>query len=208
MRLLAGLGNPGAKYAKNRHNVGFMAIDAIAAANPSIGPERARFQSAAREGVIETGAGPKRVLLLKPQTYYNESGRAVGEAARFFKIPPEEIVVFHDELDLAPGKFRTKAGGGAAGNNGIKSITAALGAGFMRCRIGVGHPGARDQVTGWVLSDFYKADLAWLEPLLDAVGRASDLLAAGDWDAFQTRVTHLAPAPKPVKPPSDDASEH
>lgn len=203
MRLLVGLGNPDAKYAKNRHNVGFMAMDAIAAANPALGPERTRFQALTREGVIETASGPKRALLLKPQTYYNESGRAVGEAARFYKIAPEDIVVFHDELDLAPGKFRTKTGGGAAGNNGVKSITAAIGPTFVRCRIGVGHPGAREKVTGWVLSDFYKADLDWLTPLLEAVGRASDLLAAGDWDAFQTRVTHLAPAPKPEK--TDDA---
>ena len=194
MMILAGLGNYEPKYLRNRHNVGFMALDVIAQAW-SAGPWRKRFQSQAAELVI----GSSKLLLLKPQTFYNNSGHAVGEAANFYKVAPENVVVFHDELDLAPGKFRMKLGGGAAGNNGIKSITSQIGPDFRRARIGVGHPGDKGRVTGYVLSDFAKAEEAWLIDLLDAIADSLDLLARGEFDAFQTRVTHKAPAPEPVK---------
>ncbi|MCG8442575.1 MAG: aminoacyl-tRNA hydrolase [Caulobacterales bacterium] len=196
MRLLVGLGNPGPKYERNRHNIGFRAVDAIADAH-RFGPERSKFQALIREGVIETEAERVKALVLKPQTFMNESGRAVGEAARFFKIPPADIAVFYDEIDLAPGKFRLKTGGGAAGHNGVRSLIAAIGPDFTRARMGVGHPGSKERVHGWVLSDFYKADEDWVDALCDACARAAPLLAAGDDAAFQTRVTYLAPAPKP-----------
>ena len=194
MMILAGLGNYEPKYLRNRHNVGFMAMDVIAQAW-SAGPWRKRFQSLACELTI----GSTKLLLLKPQTFYNNSGHAVGEAANFYKVEPKNVVVFHDELDLAPGKFRMKLGGGAAGNNGIKSITSQIGPDFRRARIGVGHPGDRNKVTGYVLSDFAKAEETWLIDLLDAIAGSLDLLAKGDIDAYQTRVTHKAPAPEPVQ---------
>ncbi|GLK51360.1 MAG: aminoacyl-tRNA hydrolase [Oceanicaulis sp.] len=194
MMILAGLGNYEPKYLRNRHNVGFMALDVIAHAW-SAGPWRKRFQSQACELVI----GSQKLLLLKPQTFYNNSGHAVGEAANFYRVPPENVVVFHDELDLAPGKFRMKTGGGAAGNNGIKSITAQIGPDFRRARIGIGHPGDKGRVTGYVLSDFAKSEEDWLIDLLDAIADSLDLLARGEFDAFQTRVTHKAPAPEPAK---------
>lgn len=194
MMILAGLGNPEPKYLKNRHNVGFMALDVIAQAW-SCGPWRKRFQGLATDLVI----GSNKLLLLKPQTYYNNAGHSIGEAANFFKVDPDKIIVFHDELDLAPGKFRLKKGGGAAGNNGIKSTTSQLGPDFRRARIGIGHPGDRNRVTGYVLSDFAKAEEKWLIDLLDAIAGSVDLLARGDYDAFQTRVTHKAPAPEPAK---------
>jgi PTH1 family peptidyl-tRNA hydrolase len=195
MMILAGLGNYEPKYLRNRHNVGFMALDVIAHAW-SAGPWRKRFQSQASELVI----GSTKMLLLKPQTFYNNSGHAVGEAANFYKVPPENVVVFHDELDLAPGKFRMKTGGGAAGNNGIKSITQQIGPDFRRARIGIGHPGDKNRVTGYVLSDFAKAEEDWLIDLLDAIADSLDLLAQGEYDAFQTRVTHKAPAPETTRP--------
>lgn len=199
MLLITGLGNPGAKYTRNRHNIGFMTLDAIAA-DWNFGPWRSRFQGMTAEGSIDTPKGPVKVLLLKPQTYYNEAGRSVLEAAHFYKIPPEDIIVFHDELDLAPGKFRLKAGGGHAGNNGLRSIAAHVGPDVRRGRIGIGHPGDKAQVTNWVLSDIPKADEAWAGNLLDAISRSLPLLAAGDLDAFQTKVTHLAPAPETPGP--------
>ncbi|WP_417484045.1 aminoacyl-tRNA hydrolase [Maricaulis salignorans] len=194
MMILAGLGNPEPKYLRNRHNVGFMAMDIIAAAW-SAGPWRKRFKGLCAELTVSTAAGPKKLLLLKPQTFYNNSGNCVAEAANFFKVAPENVVVFHDELDLDPGKFRLKTGGGAAGNNGIKSVTQQLGPDFRRGRIGIGHPGDRNRVTDYVLSDFDKHDEPWLIDLLDAIADSIDLLASGDFDAFQTRVTHKAPAP-------------
>ena len=200
MMILAGLGNCEPKYLKNRHNVGFMAMDFIAQAW-NAGPWRKRFQSLACELTV----GSNKLLLLKPQTFYNNSGHAVGEAANFYKVEPKNVVVFHDELDLAPGKFRMKLGGGAAGNNGIKSVTSQIGPDFRRARIGVGHPGDRNRVTGYVLSDFAKAEEAWLVDLLDAIAGSIDLLASGDVDAFQTRVTHKAPAPEVVKRGRPDA---
>ncbi|WP_421787716.1 aminoacyl-tRNA hydrolase [Hyphobacterium sp.] len=194
MLLIAGLGNPDSKYLRNRHNIGFLTLDAIAE-HWRLGPWKARFQGAACDGVIETAKGPRKVLLLKPGTYYNESGRAIGEAARYYDIPAERIVVFHDELDLAPGKFRLKLGGGHAGNNGLRSIMAHVAGDFRRGRIGIGHPGDKSRVTGYVLSDIPKADQGWAADLMDAISRSADLLATGEFDAFQTKVTHLAPAP-------------
>ncbi|WBQ09104.1 aminoacyl-tRNA hydrolase [Hyphomonadaceae bacterium ML37] len=195
MHLITGLGNPGAKYAANRHNAGFMAVDAIAA-QWSLGPWRKRFHGEACEGVIATADGPARVLLLKPQTFYNEAGRAVAEAMNFYRLDASDLTVFHDELDLAPGKFRLKRGGGHAGNNGLRSIIAHVPGDFRRGRIGIGHPGDKNRVTAWVLADVPKADQDWFGTLLDAIARSAPLLLTqGGDDAFQTRVTHLAPAP-------------
>lgn len=183
MKLFVGLGNPGGDYARHRHNVGFLALDRIADRH-RFAAWRRRFQSDATEGEI---AG-ERVLLLKPQTYMNESGRAVGEAARFLKIATADVVVFHDELDLAPGKLKVKTGGGNAGHNGLRSITAHLDNEYRRVRIGIGHPGSKDAVSGYVLHDFAKVEMQWLEPLLDAMADAAGRLAAGDDQRFMTDV--------------------
>ena len=185
MKLFVGLGNPGPKYAFNRHNVGFMAVDAIAAAH-SFTDWRKRFAGVAAEGRL----GPEQVLLLKPQTFMNDSGRAVSEAVRFYKLDQGDIVVFHDELDLAPGKVRVKTGGGVAGHNGLRSITSHIGNDYMRVRIGIGHPGQSGHVTHHVLRDFAKSDRAWLEPLLAAIAAEAPDLAAGKPDKFQSRVAH------------------
>ena len=190
MLVLVGLGNPGSKYAGHRHNVGFMAVDAIADAH-RFGPSRAKFQGELREGVI----GGEKILALKPQTYMNDSGQSVGEAMRFFKLTPADVVVFHDELDLARGKVRIKIGGGAAGHNGLRSIADHIGADFHRVRIGIGHPGDKARVTGHVLGDFAKADEAWLLPLLAAFAKAAPRLASGDMVRYQSEVMRLAPAP-------------
>jgi PTH1 family peptidyl-tRNA hydrolase len=201
MLLLVGLGNPGAKHAGNRHNIGFRAVEAIARRH-GFGPWRRRFQGEAAEGDID---GVK-CLALKPQTYMNNSGNAVSEAARFFKLAPEDVVVFYDEIDLAPGRFRMKKGGGAAGHNGIRSIAAsALGSEFRRARMGIGHPGHADLVHGYVLSDFHKADADWVAALLDAVAQAAPLLVKGEDEKYQTEVMRLAPAEKadPRKPPAE-----
>ena len=185
MKLFVGLGNPGANYAFNRHNVGFMAVDAIAAAH-GFPAWRKRFSGVAAEGKL----GREPVLLLKPQTFMNESGRAVGDAFRFYKLDLGELIVFHDELDLAPGKVRVKTGGGVAGHNGLKSITAHIGNDYARVRVGVGHPGRKDLVSGYVLHDFAKADHDWLEPLLGAIAAEAPFLAEGASDKFQSRVAH------------------
>jgi PTH1 family peptidyl-tRNA hydrolase len=185
MKLFVGLGNPGLEHAFNRHNVGFMAVDAIAAAY-SFPVWRKRFQGAATEGRL----GREPVLLLKPGTYMNESGRAVGEAVRFYKLQLDELIVFHDELDLAPGKVRVKTGGGAAGHNGLRSLSAHLGNDYVRVRIGIGHPGTEELVTHHVLHDFAKADHAWLQPLLAAIAENAPYLAEGSPDKFQSRVAH------------------
>jgi PTH1 family peptidyl-tRNA hydrolase len=189
MKLLVGLGNPGQEYALNRHNVGFMAVDAIAAAH--VYPAwRKRFSGLAAEGRL----GREPVMLFKPQTFMNESGRAVGEAARFYKLELGDIVVFHDELDLAPGKVRVKIGGGVAGHNGLKSLSAHIGNDYVRVRIGIGHPGRKDRVSGYVLHDFSKADHDWLEPLLGAIAEHAPYLAEGAIDKFQSRVAHALEA--------------
>ncbi len=208
MKLFVGLGNPGSEYARNRHNVGFMAVEGVARTH-GFGPWKRKFQGVAADGEI---AGEK-VLLLKPDTYMNESGRSVGEAARFLKIPLEDIVVFYDEIDLAPGKLKVKTGGGNAGHNGLRSISAHLGNDYVRVRIGVGHPGVKELVARWVLSDFAKADQEWLEPLLDAVAKAAPRLARNDQSRFLTDVAkELGEAPDPrrekaAKAPPDTPPE-
>lgn len=185
MWLLVGLGNPGDKYKGNRHNVGFMAVDAIAD-EYGIGPFKVKHKADMAEGRIDG----QKVVLLKPQTYMNESGQSVGACAKFFKIPPERVVIFHDELDLEPGKCRVKMGGGVAGHNGLKSIRAHLGtADFQRVRLGIGHPGDKSRVSGYVLSDFAKAEQGWLEKLIDGVARYAGLLLENNEDDFMTRVS-------------------
>jgi PTH1 family peptidyl-tRNA hydrolase len=188
MFLFVGLGNPGRAYAGNRHNIGFMAVDAIAREH-GISTFRSRFQGQAAEGPL----GADRVILLKPATYMNESGRAVAEAAKFYKIPLDNIVVFHDELDLAPGKLRVKKGGGNAGHNGLRSITAHMGNDYRRVRLGIGHPGDKALVHNYVLSDFAKSEAGWVETLCDAVARHAALLVSGDDGGLQNKV-HLVMA--------------
>jgi len=186
MLLFVGLGNPGPKYAGNRHNIGFMAVEMIARRHRAA-PWRSKFQAQASEATI----GGERVVLLKPQTYMNESGRAVAEAARFYKIAIGDIVVFHDELDLAPGKLRVKTGGGNAGHNGLRSITALVGNDYRRVRLGIGHPGHKDAVHAFVLNDFAKSEHEWVAQLCDAVADAAPLLASGEDATFASKV-HLA----------------
>jgi PTH1 family peptidyl-tRNA hydrolase len=195
MLILVGLGNPEAKYAHNRHNLGFLTLGAIAK-RWGFGPERAKFNSLVSEGEIETTGGPIRALLLKPQTYYNDSGLAVSKATKFYKAAPADVVVFHDEIDLAPGRFRMRTGGGAAGNNGIRSITAAIGPDFRRARMGMGHPGHKDLVMNYVLSDIPKADRDWVNAMANAAADALPLLALGEDEKYQAEVMRLAPAEK------------
>ena len=197
--LVVGLGNPGAAYADNRHNIGYMAVDAIARRH-RWAPFHRRFQGEVAEGVLDG----RKILVLKPTTYMNDSGRAVSTTARFFKLAPADVLVFHDEIDLAAGKLRVKRGGGHAGHNGLRSITAHLGSDFRRVRLGIGHPGSKDQVVGHVLKDFAKADAVWLEPLLDAIAAHFPLLAAGDDGAFMSKVA-LTLNPPPPKPPRGEA---
>jgi PTH1 family peptidyl-tRNA hydrolase len=186
MLLLVGLGNPGSRYAGNRHNIGFMVVDAISKRH-GIGPWRRRFQGVAAEGSLEG----TRALLLLPGTYMNDSGRAVAEAAHFYKLGLSEIAVFHDEIDLAPGKVRVKTGGGTAGHNGLRSISAHVGNDYRRVRIGVGHPGVKDLVHAYVLSDFAKDERPWVEALCGVIADNVDLLGKGQDASFQNRV-HLA----------------
>jgi PTH1 family peptidyl-tRNA hydrolase len=183
MKLLIGLGNPGDAYARHRHNVGFMALDRIAARH-RLPPWRKRFRGLFCEGSL----GGHRVVLLKPQTFMNDSGRSAGEVLRFFKIAVGDVIAFHDELDLAAGKIRIKRGGGNAGHNGLRSLSAHIGNDYLRVRIGIGHPGAKELVERYVLSDFAKADQAWLEPLLDAIAEAAPTLAADNEARFQNDV--------------------
>lgn len=200
MKLVVGLGNPGPKYAGNRHNVGFRALDRIASEH-GFAPWRKKFQGLVAEGSV---AG-ERAMLLKPETYMNESGRSVQEAARFLKIGIGELIVIYDEIDLAPGKLKVKTGGGNAGHNGLRSISAHLENDYVRVRIGVGHPGHKDLVAGYVLHDFAKADREWLEPLLDAIARSAGQLVSGDHARFMTDVARLTgePAQDAAKAPQE-----
>lgn len=193
MMLLVGLGNPGPKYAFNRHNIGFMAVDAIVHRH-SFSDGRQRFQGITHEGTL----GGEKVVVLKPMTYMNESGRSVGEAMRFFKIEPQNVVVIHDELDLPAGKLRIKTGGGAGGHNGIRSIISHIGENFRRVRIGIGHPGSKDRVLNAVLGDFSKTEMKWVEPLLDAIVSEAPLLGEGRFNSFGNRI-HLLLNPEPPK---------
>lgn len=199
MLLLVGLGNPGDKYRRHRHNVGFMAVDAIADAH-RFGPARKKFQGEIREGEF---SGDKAIAL-KPSTYMNDSGLSVGAAMRFYKLTPADVVVFHDELDLAAGKIKAKLGGGNAGHNGLRSIDEHIGNDFRRVRIGISHPGDKTRVTGHVLGDFAKADQEWLDPLLAAIASAAPFLAAGD-ARFATAVAQTLAPPRPKKEAPDAA---
>ncbi len=186
MLLLVGLGNPGARYVANRHNIGFLAVQDIAKRH-GIGPWRRRFAGVACEGPL----GGVRTLLLLPGTFMNESGRAVAEAAHFYKLSPADITVFHDEIDLPPGKVRVKTGGGVAGHNGLRSISEHIGNDYRRVRIGIGHPGDKDMVQHYVLSDFAKSDRGWVEALIAIIGDNAELIARGQDASFQNKV-HLA----------------
>lgn len=193
--LIAGLGNPGSQYAKNRHNAGFIVADELHA-HYRFGPWKTKFEGLLSEGSL---AG-RKTWLLKPQTFMNLSGDSVGPALRFFKLPLESLVVVHDEIDLAAGKLKVKTGGGDAGQNGLRSISAACGANYRRVRLGIGHPGDKERVTGHVLQNFSKDDIAWLKPLVDAMVEAAPLLAKNDDAGFMSRVAlQLAPPKDPKK---------
>jgi peptidyl-tRNA hydrolase, PTH1 family len=186
MLLLVGLGNPGQKYEHNRHNIGYVAVDEIVHRH-SFGPWKSRFQGVVSEGRL----GSQKVLALKPATFMNLSGQSVGEAMRFYKLGLEDVVVLHDELALEPGKMKVKAGGGSAGNNGIKSITQHIGPEYRRVRIGIGHPGDKNKVSGYVLHDFAKADQAWIDDLIPAMSDAAPKLADGDDAGFMNEVARM-----------------
>jgi peptidyl-tRNA hydrolase, PTH1 family len=194
VKLIVGLGNPGAQYAGNRHNIGFMAVDRIAE-DHGFGPWRARFQGKVAEGRL----GAEKVVLLKPETFMNLSGQSVGEAARFYKVEPSDIIVLHDELDLAPGKLRMKVGGGHAGHNGLRSIHAHIGETYGRVRLGIGHPGHKDRVAGYVLQDFAKADAEWLDDLMRGISDGAVALAEGDGAKFTNAVALRMAPPKPAR---------
>jgi PTH1 family peptidyl-tRNA hydrolase len=198
MLLLVGLGNPGARYVGNRHNIGFLAVQEIAKRH-GIGPWRRRFAGVACEGPL----GGVRTLLLLPGTFMNESGRAVGEAAHFYKLSTAQIIVFHDEIDLPPGKVRVKIGGGVAGHNGLRSISEHVGNDYRRVRIGVGHPGDKDMVQHYVLSDFAKSDRGWVDALVAIIGDNAELLARDQDASFQNKV-HLAMVAKGFGRPERD----
>jgi len=192
--LIAGLGNPGSQYAKNRHNAGFIVADALHE-HYKFGPWKVRFEGHLSEGRL---AG-RKTYLLKPQTYMNLSGDSVGAALRFFKLPLEALVVIHDEIDLVAGKLKVKTGGGDAGQNGLRSITATLGSDYRRVRLGIGHPGEKDKVSGHVLQNFSKDDIAWLKPLVMAMVQAAPLLAEDDDAGFMSKVALLLKPPAPKK---------
>lgn len=189
MKLFVGLGNPGDKYSGNRHNIGFMAVERIAREH-GFSPWRKKFNALVCEGSI----GTARVTLLKPETFMNDSGRAVGEAMRFLKIEPADVVVFHDELDLLPNKIKVKSGGGNAGHNGLRSISAHIGNEYPRVRIGIGHPGSKDAVVHYVLADFAKSERDWVRGMLDAIADAAPHLAKGDDARFLTDVARKTQA--------------
>ncbi|MFD1342310.1 aminoacyl-tRNA hydrolase [Litorisediminicola beolgyonensis] len=191
MKLFVGLGNPGRDYAGHRHNIGFMALDRIAE-DHGLGPWKSRFQGQVAEGRL----GSEKVLLLKPATYMNRSGQAVGEAARFFKIDTPDICVFHDELDLAPGRLKVKSGGGHAGHNGLRSLHAHVGDSYQRVRMGIGHPGRKELVSGYVLHDFAKAEQEWLDDLLRGISDGAPALAEGDAAGFMNKVALRVSPPR------------
>ncbi|MEM8730333.1 MAG: aminoacyl-tRNA hydrolase [Pseudomonadota bacterium] len=209
MKLFVGLGNPGAEHARNRHNIGFMALDRISE-DHGFSPWKNKFQGRLSEGRL----GSEKVQLLKPQTFMNRSGQAVGEAMRFFKLIASDVVVFHDELDLAPGKCRCKSGGGHAGHNGLRSIHAHIGEDYNRVRLGIGHPGRKELVSGYVLHDFAKADDAWLDDLIRGISDGAQDLATGDTGKFMNAVSLRVSPPRsggggkqdaktPAKPATD-----
>ncbi len=202
MKLFVGLGNPGAKYARNRHNIGFMALDRIAQ-DHGFGPWKSKFQAEIAEGRL----GSEKVLLLKPQTFMNRSGQSVGEAMRFFKLDSTDVTVFHDELDLAPGKVRVKAGGGHAGHNGLRSIHEHISNAYDRVRLGIGHPGRKEMVSPYVLSDFAKADADWLEDVLRGVSDGAAYLAEDDSGRFMNAVALRTAPPRSSKSPAKPAVE-
>lgn len=199
MKLIVGLGNPGAKYARNRHNIGFMAVDRIAA-DHGFGPWKGKHQGSISEGRF----GSDRAVLLKPETFMNNSGQSVQAAMRFYKVEPGDVIVCHDEIDLAPGKVKCKVGGGHAGHNGLRSIHAHIGPDYARVRLGVGHPGHKDAVPGYVLRDFPKADEVWLDDVLGGVSDGAPYLVAGDLAKFMNAVGLRISPPRPstgTKPP-------
>lgn len=202
MYLFVGLGNPGAKYERNRHNIGFMAVDEIVRRH-GFSAWRHKFQAHSSEGKIDG----ERVIVIKPQTFMNESGRSAQEAMSFLKIDPAQVYVFYDELDLVAGKIRVKQGGGAAGHNGIRSLIAHLGPDFQRVRLGIGHPGDKNLVHHYVLSDFAKIDKDWVMPMLDAIAEHAGLLVTGKDAAFQSKV-HLAVNPPPPKEPREKKEQN
>ncbi|MCA0907598.1 aminoacyl-tRNA hydrolase [Ruegeria marisrubri] len=216
MKLFVGLGNPGQKYARNRHNIGFMAVERIAE-DHGFGPWKSKFQGEISEGRL----GSEKILLLKPQTFMNRSGQSVGEAMRFYKLDSTDVVVFHDELDLAPGKVRVKAGGGHAGHNGLRSIHDHIGAAYDRVRLGIGHPGRKEMVSAYVLSDFAKSESDWLDDVLRGVSDGAPHLAQDDGGKFMNAVALRTAPPRssktaalkaetaskaPPKPPADERS--
>lgn len=202
MKLIVGLGNPGPEYAGHRHNIGFMALERIAGKHGAA-PWRKKFSALVTDATI----GSERAILLMPQTFMNLSGQSVSEAARFYKIAVPDIVVLHDELDLAPGKLRVKTGGSDAGHNGLRSITQHIGADYVRVRLGIGHPGSKERVHGWVLGNFAKADQVWLDRLLDAISAAAPRLADGKFERFQTDVARtMQDDPPPAATPPRDAA--
>ncbi len=210
MRLFVGLGNPGAKYAGHRHNIGFMAVDRIAG-DHGFSPWRSKFQGLIAEGRL----GREKIVLLKPETFMNLSGQSVGEALRFFKLEPQDVVVFHDELDLAPGKCRVKSGGGHAGHNGLRSLHGHIGESYNRVRLGIGHPGHKDRVASYVLNDFAKAEQDWLDDLLRGISDGAPALAEGDTGRFMNAValrvapprSSKSPAPPPKQPVPEQRAE-
>ena len=187
MQLLVGLGNPGDQYRNNRHNIGFMAVEAIARRH-AFQPFRQKFNGLLGEGTIDG----ERVLILKPQTFMNLSGNSVVQALNFYKLEPEAVTILYDEIDLTPGKVRIKRGGGNGGHNGLRSIDPQIGTGYRRVRLGIGHPGHKDRVPGHVLADFHKSDAEWLDPLLDAIAENANLLVKGDDSGFMNKLAIAA----------------
>ena len=194
MKLIVGLGNPGPKYARNRHNIGYMAVDRIAA-DYGFGAWKSKFQGVISEGRLGGG----KIVLLKPETFMNRSGQSVGEAMRFFKLEPQDVIVLHDEIDLAPAKVRVKEGGGHAGHNGLRSVHGHIGPEYVRVRLGVGHPGRKEAVPGYVLHDFAKADETWLDDILRGVSDGADHLASGDNGKFMNAVALRTAPPRSSK---------